>query len=131
MGDGPPNKKIIRQHQSLIEQNKAGLVRVDNELEKIRGAIAEKKDRERGPLLGVVLSGVFLVVATVGAPVAAGVLDNPTPVSCSTEKEDAYDLWKKTGVWKDVPASSPSQEQCDVNGYMADVTGTGDASDSS
>lgn len=112
------HRRLLREQGDVITQHAAEIERLDTDLELVRSLIVAEERKQQGPLLGIIISGICLIIATVGAPLAAGAVDNPTPVECSAEKDAAYDLWIKTDVWTGVPANSPTQDQCDVNGYM-------------
>lgn len=111
-------KRALREQRDVIEVQSAEIERVRDDVAHIRSAIVEQDRKQQGTLIGIIVTGIFLVIASIGAPLAASTVDEPTPIECSAEKDAAYELWTKTDVWIDVPSDSPTQDQCEINDYM-------------
>lgn len=70
-----------------------------------------------GPAIGVIVAALI----TTGGTLFAEYADQGAPVACADERISAAELFERDGQWTEIPASSPAQEQCNINGYIHDL----------
>lgn len=68
-------------------------------------------------IAGMVLGPLIAAGATIGV----AVINDPASVSCSAERKQAGELYRADGVWTELPESSTTEEQCDINGYISNL----------